>query len=180
MNTTVAVVVLVPVSRLLRDLQGATTFPQQVSPRSNAPLPRTKASPRGPCACSPLPPPFPSGIMGFYEQINMAASFRPDLVRVMGIIMAKDTKAAGVQWLFGPVLDLNSQVGIVGMPLMTWCGIQTLCRDSVLSRELAMRIGSPGAAYKSCVLKQNRDPSSQHQLSGQDDDHQIILVVIVM
>ncbi|KAG2798413.1 Beta-glucosidase [Phytophthora cactorum] len=42
-----------------------------------------------------------------YGQINDAASFRPDLVYEQGRITARDTLAAGIPWIFGPILDIS-------------------------------------------------------------------------
>src|SRR5690606_14363595 len=42
----------------------------------------------------------------FPQQINMAASFNPSLATTAGRITARDTRAAGVPWIFAPVLDL--------------------------------------------------------------------------
>ena len=45
----------------------------------------------------------------FPQQINLAASFDLEHARNMGLTMTKDTKAAGMQWIFGPILDLHAQ-----------------------------------------------------------------------
>ncbi|KAI8375547.1 glycoside hydrolase superfamily [Blakeslea trispora] len=42
----------------------------------------------------------------FPHGINMAASFNPELAYKAASITAKDTRAAGVQWTFAPVLDI--------------------------------------------------------------------------
>ncbi|KAG6956603.1 hypothetical protein JG687_00010505 [Phytophthora cactorum] len=42
-----------------------------------------------------------------YGQINDAASFRPDLVYEQGRITARDTLAAGIPWIFGPILGIS-------------------------------------------------------------------------
>ncbi|KAL3674922.1 hypothetical protein V7S43_000848 [Phytophthora oleae] len=42
----------------------------------------------------------------FGQQINGAASFNPDLVYEQGRITARDTLAAGIPWVFGPILDV--------------------------------------------------------------------------
>ncbi|KAF0697632.1 Aste57867_11722 [Aphanomyces stellatus] len=44
----------------------------------------------------------------FPQQINAAASFNRDLVRAMGDITGRDTNAAGIPWIFGPILDVQS------------------------------------------------------------------------
>ncbi|KAG2798313.1 Beta-glucosidase [Phytophthora cactorum] len=46
-------------------------------------------------------------IYGVDSQINDAASFRPDLVYEQGRITARDTLAAGIPWIFGPILDIS-------------------------------------------------------------------------
>ncbi|KAK1937012.1 Lysosomal beta glucosidase [Phytophthora citrophthora] len=43
----------------------------------------------------------------FGQQINGAASFNPDLVYEQGRITARDALAAGVPWVFSPVLDIS-------------------------------------------------------------------------
>jgi beta-glucosidase len=42
----------------------------------------------------------------FGQQINGAASFNPDLVYKMGQVAARDTLAAGIPWIFGPILEI--------------------------------------------------------------------------
>ncbi|GMF63888.1 unnamed protein product [Phytophthora fragariaefolia] len=44
----------------------------------------------------------------FGAQLNGAASFNPDLVFEMGRIGAQDTRAAGIPWVFGPILEIAS------------------------------------------------------------------------
>ncbi|RLN32292.1 hypothetical protein BBJ28_00024669, partial [Nothophytophthora sp. Chile5] len=44
----------------------------------------------------------------FGAQINGAASFNPDLVYEMGRITGQDTQAAGIPWVFGPILEIAS------------------------------------------------------------------------
>ncbi|KAG1703191.1 hypothetical protein DVH05_008101 [Phytophthora capsici] len=44
----------------------------------------------------------------FGAQLNGAASFNPDLVYEMGRVTAQDTRAAGVPWVFGPILEISS------------------------------------------------------------------------
>ncbi|RLN20710.1 hypothetical protein BBJ28_00018398, partial [Nothophytophthora sp. Chile5] len=44
----------------------------------------------------------------FPHQINGAASFNPDLVYEMGRITGQDTQAAGIPWVFGPILEIAS------------------------------------------------------------------------
>ncbi|KAG2990599.1 Lysosomal beta glucosidase [Phytophthora cactorum] len=46
-------------------------------------------------------------IYGVDSQINDAASFRPDLVYEQGRITARDTLAAGIPWIFGPILGIS-------------------------------------------------------------------------
>lgn len=45
----------------------------------------------------------------FPQQINAAASFNRDLVKAMGRVQGKDTKAGGIPWLFAPILGINTQ-----------------------------------------------------------------------
>ncbi|KAK1946269.1 Lysosomal beta glucosidase [Phytophthora citrophthora] len=41
------------------------------------------------------------------QQINSGASFNPDLVYEVARITARDTEAAGISWIFGPILDIS-------------------------------------------------------------------------
>ncbi|KAG1711300.1 hypothetical protein DVH05_008553 [Phytophthora capsici] len=50
---------------------------------------------------------FVRGPTLFGQQINGAASFRPDLVYEQGRITARDTLAAGIPWIFGPILGIS-------------------------------------------------------------------------
>ncbi|CAI5721726.1 unnamed protein product [Peronospora destructor] len=50
---------------------------------------------------------YVTGAMLFPQQINCGASFNPDLVYEMAHITARDTEAAGIPWIFGPVLDIS-------------------------------------------------------------------------
>ncbi|TMW59545.1 hypothetical protein Poli38472_004614 [Pythium oligandrum] len=43
----------------------------------------------------------------FGQQINGGASFNTDLVKKMGEITGRDTAAAGVSWIFGPILEIS-------------------------------------------------------------------------
>ena len=43
----------------------------------------------------------------FPHSINIGATFNPTLAGLMGEYMARDTKAAGIPWLFGPTLDIT-------------------------------------------------------------------------
>ncbi|KAL7691568.1 putative glycoside hydrolase, family 3, glycoside hydrolase family 3 domain, immunoglobulin [Plasmopara halstedii] len=47
------------------------------------------------------------GAVMFGQQINSGASFNPKLVYKVGQITARDTQAAGILWVFGPILDLS-------------------------------------------------------------------------
>jgi beta-glucosidase len=47
------------------------------------------------------------GAVLFAQQINGAATFNPDLVYDMGRITARDTGAAGIPWLFSPILEIS-------------------------------------------------------------------------
>ncbi|ETK77692.1 hypothetical protein F441_16372 [Phytophthora nicotianae CJ01A1] len=44
----------------------------------------------------------------FGAQINGAATFNPDLVYEMGRVTGQDTQAAGIPWVFGPILEISS------------------------------------------------------------------------
>uniref|UniRef100_K3W7L6 beta-glucosidase n=1 Tax=Globisporangium ultimum (strain ATCC 200006 / CBS 805.95 / DAOM BR144) TaxID=431595 RepID=K3W7L6_GLOUD len=43
----------------------------------------------------------------FGQQINGGASFNPDLVYEMGRVTGRDTEAAGIPWVFGPILEIS-------------------------------------------------------------------------
>ncbi|KAG7391187.1 hypothetical protein PHYPSEUDO_005548 [Phytophthora pseudosyringae] len=43
----------------------------------------------------------------FPQQINAGASFNPDLTRKMGYVTGRDTAAAGISWVLGPILDIS-------------------------------------------------------------------------
>ncbi|KAF4314765.1 hypothetical protein JM18_009865, partial [Phytophthora kernoviae] len=43
----------------------------------------------------------------FGAQINGGATFNPDLVYEMGRIAGQDTRAAGIPWVFGPILEVS-------------------------------------------------------------------------
>ncbi|POM80155.1 Putative hydrolase, partial [Phytophthora palmivora] len=43
----------------------------------------------------------------FPQQINAGASFNPELVHKMGYITGRDTAAAGISWVLGPILDIS-------------------------------------------------------------------------
>ncbi|CAH0513924.1 unnamed protein product [Peronospora belbahrii] len=49
---------------------------------------------------------YVEGAVIFPQQINSAASFNPDLVYKTGQITAQDTLAAGIPWIFAPILDI--------------------------------------------------------------------------
>ncbi|KAL4152369.1 hypothetical protein PRNP1_009300 [Phytophthora ramorum] len=49
---------------------------------------------------------YVEGAVIFPQQINSGASFNPDLVYEMGRVTARDTQAAGIPWVFGPILDI--------------------------------------------------------------------------
>ncbi|KAG7401917.1 hypothetical protein PHYBOEH_009497 [Phytophthora boehmeriae] len=44
----------------------------------------------------------------FGAQLNGAATFNPDLVYEMGRVTGQDTQAAGIPWVFGPILEISS------------------------------------------------------------------------
>uniref|UniRef100_K3W7X0 beta-glucosidase n=1 Tax=Globisporangium ultimum (strain ATCC 200006 / CBS 805.95 / DAOM BR144) TaxID=431595 RepID=K3W7X0_GLOUD len=46
------------------------------------------------------------GAVIFGQQINAAATFNPQLVYEMGRIASRDTLAAGIPWLFSPILEI--------------------------------------------------------------------------
>ncbi|EGZ11268.1 family 3 putative glycosyl hydrolase [Phytophthora sojae] len=50
---------------------------------------------------------YVAGAMLFPHEINSGASFNPDLVHEVGQITARDTEAAGIPWIFGPILDIS-------------------------------------------------------------------------
>lgn len=50
---------------------------------------------------------YVTGAIIFPQQINAGASFNPDLAFEMGRITARDTLAAGIPWVFGPILDIS-------------------------------------------------------------------------
>ncbi|KAL4151013.1 hypothetical protein PRNP1_010399 [Phytophthora ramorum] len=50
---------------------------------------------------------YVDGSVLFPQQINSGASFNPDLVHEVGRITARDTGAAGIPWIFGPILDIS-------------------------------------------------------------------------
>ncbi|KAG3130778.1 hypothetical protein PI124_g20623 [Phytophthora idaei] len=41
------------------------------------------------------------------HQINAGASFNPELTRKMGYVTGRDTAAAGISWVLGPILDIS-------------------------------------------------------------------------
>jgi beta-glucosidase len=45
----------------------------------------------------------------FGQQIALGATFDRNLTRQVGTVTARDTIAAGVPWLFAPILDLATQ-----------------------------------------------------------------------
>ncbi|CAH0522659.1 unnamed protein product [Peronospora belbahrii] len=47
------------------------------------------------------------GAVMFGQQLNAAATFNPELVYEMGRIAARDTGAAGIPWLFAPILEIS-------------------------------------------------------------------------
>ncbi|KAG6583212.1 Lysosomal beta glucosidase [Phytophthora cinnamomi] len=50
---------------------------------------------------------YVAGAMLFPHEINSGASFNPDLVYKVGQVTARDTEAAGIPWIFGPILDIS-------------------------------------------------------------------------
>lgn len=52
---------------------------------------------------------YVQGATLFGQQINLAAAFDRDLTREVGRVTARDTLAAGVPWLFSPILGLATQ-----------------------------------------------------------------------
>ncbi|KAG1703273.1 hypothetical protein DVH05_008182 [Phytophthora capsici] len=50
---------------------------------------------------------YVTGAVIFGQQINSGASFNPDLVHKAGQITARDTQAAGIPWVFGPILEIS-------------------------------------------------------------------------
>ncbi|CAM9804337.1 unnamed protein product, partial [Discosporangium mesarthrocarpum] len=52
------------------------------------------------------------GVQGsvlFPHQIALAATFNPDVAASAGRVAARDTRAAGVPWLFSPILGIATQ-----------------------------------------------------------------------
>jgi len=49
---------------------------------------------------------YVKGATLFPAQLNIAATFNPEHARITGEITSKDTRAAGIQWLFSPVQGL--------------------------------------------------------------------------
>ncbi|ETI42746.1 hypothetical protein L917_11680 [Phytophthora nicotianae] len=47
------------------------------------------------------------GAVLFGQQINGGASFNPDLVYEMGRVTGRDSEAAGMPWVFGPILGIS-------------------------------------------------------------------------
>ncbi|KAG7395708.1 hypothetical protein PHYBOEH_003313 [Phytophthora boehmeriae] len=47
------------------------------------------------------------GSVIFPQQINSGASFNPDLVYEVGRVTSRDTEAAGIPWVFGPILEIS-------------------------------------------------------------------------
>lgn len=52
---------------------------------------------------------FVSGATIFPHQLTSASSFNRALIELMGAITAKDTRAAGIPWVFAPTLDVAVQ-----------------------------------------------------------------------
>ncbi|RHZ03061.1 hypothetical protein DYB35_005238 [Aphanomyces astaci] len=50
---------------------------------------------------------YVDGSVLFPQSINTAATFNPVLAQGLGKYMARDTKAAGIPWIFGPTLDVT-------------------------------------------------------------------------
>ena len=67
----------------------------------------------------------------FPQPINMAATFNRDLVRSMGKINSYENRAAGVHWIYGPVLDVAVRP--------TWSrNYETFGEDPYLASELGV------------------------------------------
>lgn len=47
------------------------------------------------------------GALIFGQQINSAATFNPNLIFEMGRITSRDTLAAGIPWIFSPILEIS-------------------------------------------------------------------------
>lgn len=43
----------------------------------------------------------------FPQQVGVGATFNPTYAREMGRVTARDTMAAGIQWIYGPIVDLG-------------------------------------------------------------------------
>ncbi|KAG6590962.1 Lysosomal beta glucosidase [Phytophthora cinnamomi] len=50
---------------------------------------------------------YVTGAVMFPQEINSGASFNPDLIYEVGKVTARDTEAAGISWIFGPILDIS-------------------------------------------------------------------------
>jgi beta-glucosidase len=50
---------------------------------------------------------YVDGAVIFPQQINSGASFNPNLVYKAGQVTARDTQAAGIPWIFGPILEIS-------------------------------------------------------------------------
>lgn len=50
---------------------------------------------------------YVEGAALFPQQINMGASFNPELVKKAAHITGRDTEAAGIPWIFGPILEVS-------------------------------------------------------------------------
>lgn len=49
---------------------------------------------------------YVTGVVMFPHEINSGASFDFDLIYEVGQATARDTEAAGLSWIFGPILDI--------------------------------------------------------------------------
>lgn len=69
----------------------------------------------------------------FPQAINVAATFNTEIAYISGLITGKDTRAAGVPWLFSPVLGLGIQ------PL--WARFsETFGEDAYLASEMGVQL----------------------------------------
>ncbi|KAH9079712.1 hypothetical protein Ae201684P_011965 [Aphanomyces euteiches] len=47
----------------------------------------------------------------FPQQVNIGATFNPTFAKTMGSTAGRDTKAAGIPWVFTPCLDVSRHKG---------------------------------------------------------------------
>lgn len=111
---------------------------------------------------------YVAGSTIFPQQVNLGATFNPAHAREMGRVTARDTMAAGIQWIYGPILDLgiNSRwprmyetfsedphlVGIMGAEVIR--GIQNFTQDGLSAAACAKHF----IAYSATSTGQDQSP----------------------